>query len=190
MKTEDINLADYEFVVPTSVEKITVDNPEKFIDINVEDDHSFFVYLKDNNTYILSKNCDGSHITELYIGFFSKYCSSIIRGGHLKKLLTPIICMKDSKGEIKEFFFTFNEYNEWLSKNKTTKLHTVYYKGLGSWKADEFSALVKKFGVEKFIQTLEYDEKSTSIIDDWLNRKKADVRKEYLRNNEFSIFSI
>ena len=132
----------------------------------------------------------GSHITSLYIGFFSKYCPSIIKEGHLKKLVTPIICMKDNKGAIKEMFFTLDEYNEWLKKNDGTKLKTNYYKGLGSWKAKELRELVSKFGLDKFIKTLEYDEKSIDVIDDWLNRKKADVRKEYLRNNEFSIFSI
>ena len=189
MKEENIVLENYDFVIPTSIEKIST-KPEKFIDINVEDDHSFFIYLKDNNTYILSKNCDGAHISELYIGFFSKYCPSLIKEGHLKKLITPIICMKDNKGEIKEMFFTFDEYNEWIAKNESTKLKTCYYKGLGSWKSAELRGLVKKFGFDRFVQTLEYDEKSIEIIDDWLNKKKADVRKEYLRNNEFSIFSI
>lgn len=185
----NINLNDYEFVSPTSIEKLEC-KPEKFIDINVEDDHSFFVYLKDNNSYILSHNCDGHHISELYIGFFHKYCPSIIKEGRLKKLMTPIICMKDNKGEIKEAFFSFDEYNEWLEKHEDTKLKTHYYKGLGSWKAKELRELVAKYGLDKFIQTLEYDEKSIDIIDDWLNKKKADIRKEYLRNNEFSIFSI
>lgn len=98
--------------------------------------------------------------------------------------------MKDSKGEIKEMFFTFDEYNAWINKNSNTKLKTFYYKGLGSWKAKELKQLVEKHGLDKFIKTLEYDEKSIDVIDDWLNRKKADVRKEYLRQNEFSIFSI
>ena len=133
---------------------------------------------------------DGAHICELYVGFFHKYCPSIIKDGRLKKLMTPIICMKDAKGAIKEMFFTFDEYNAWLEKNKDQKLKTHYYKGLGSWKAKELRELVEKFGLDKFIQTLEYDEKSVDVIDDWLNKKKADVRKEYLRQNEFSIFSI
>ena len=132
----------------------------------------------------------GSHISELYIGFFTKYCPSVIKEGCLKKLMTPIICMKDNKGEIKEFFFTLDEYNKWLAKHKETKLKTCYYKGLGTWKAKELRELTMKFGFNKFVQTLEYDSKSLGIIDDWLNKKKADVRKEYLRNNEFSIFSM
>ena len=135
-------------------------------------------------------DADGAHISELYIGFFSKYCPSIIKEGHLKKLMTPIICMKDNKGEIKEMFFDFDTYNDWLKKNANTKLKVHYYKGLGSWKAVELKQLVKKHGLSMFIKTLEYDEKSVAVIDDWLSRKKADVRKEYLRNNTFSIFSI
>lgn len=135
-------------------------------------------------------DADGAHISTLYIGFFSKFCPSIIKAGKLKKLLTPIICMKDSKENIKEMFFTLDEYNDWLKKNKTTNLKAHYYKGLGSWEKKDLQDLVKRFGIDKFIQTLEYDENSVKLIDDWLNKKKADVRKEYLKENEFSIFSI
>ena len=98
--------------------------------------------------------------------------------------------MKDSKENIKEMFFTLDEYNDWLKKNKTTNLKAHYYKGLGSWEKKDLQDLVKRFGIDKFIQTLEYDENSVKLIDDWLNKKKADVRKEYLKENEFSIFSI
>lgn len=184
----NINLEDYDLIAPTSIEKCISKN-EKFIDINVEDDHSFFVHLGDD-TYILSHNCDGAHITMLYIAFFSKYCPSIIKDGKLKKLLTPIICMKDSKDNIKEMFFTLDEYNAWLKKNSTSGLKTHYYKGLGSWEKKDLQDLVKRFGIDKFIQTLEYDKDSVALIDDWESRKKADVRKEYLKQNEFSIFSI
>lgn len=136
------------------------------------------------------QDADGSHISGLYIGFFSKYCPSVIRSGRLKKLMTPIICMKDGKGEIREMFFDFSEYNSWLDAHKGTSLKTHYYKGLGTWKANELRELVAKYGVGKFIQTLEYDERSIEAIDDWLNKRKADVRKAYLKGNEFSIFSV
>lgn len=114
----------------------------------------------------------------------------MIRSGRLKKLMTPIICMKDGKGEIREMFFDFSEYNSWLDAHKGTSLKTHYYKGLGTWKANELRELVAKYGVGKFIQTLEYDERSVEAIDDWLNKRKADVRKAYLKGNEFSIFSV
>lgn len=186
---EKINLNDFDLVVPNSIEILDVKN-EKFIDINVEDDHTFFVHLNENNIDVLSHNCDGAHITELYIGFFTKYCPSLINEGRIKKLITPIICMKDKSGNIIEFFFNFENYNNWLKNNPNTKLKTHYYKGLGSWKSNELRELVNKFGLDYFIQTLEFDENSIGIIDDWLNKKKADTRKEFLKKNEFSIFGI
>lgn len=133
---------------------------------------------------------DGYHISFLYIAFFSKYCPSVIKEGKLKKLMTPIICMKDKKDEIKEMFFTFDEYNNWLLKNKDTKLKTHYYKGLGSWKAKELRQLVEKFGFNRFVDTLTYDEESIKLIDNWASKSKADTRKVYLKENEFSIFGI
>lgn len=144
----------------------------------------------DNILLASDQDFDGFKISSLYIAFFSKWCPSLIKEGKLKKLVTPIICMKDSSGNIVEMFFTIDEYNQWLSKNEKTKLKTCYYKGLGSWKAVELRSLIKKFGIDKFVQTLEYDENSIKLIDDWIGKKNAEIRKEYLRNNEFSIFGI
>lgn len=161
-----------------------------FIDLTVEEDHSFYVKMPNAETYVLSHNCDGAHITMLYIAFFSKYCPSVIKEKRLKKLMTPIICLKDSKDNIKEMFFTFDEFNSYMEKHPDNKLRVHYYKGLGSWEKKDLSALVAKYGIDKFIQPLEYDADSLKIIDDWISKKKADVRKEYLKENEFSIFSI
>ena len=87
-------------------------------------------------------------------------------------------------------FFTFNEYNEYLSKNPDHKYYTHYYKGLGSWKDTELKELIAKHGLETFIETLEYDEETDKLVNDWNSKKTADIRKEYLRKNEFSIFGI
>lgn len=186
---EKINLNDFDLVVPNSIETIDVKN-EKFIDINVEDDHTFFVHLNDNNIDVLSHNCDGYHICGLYIAFFYKYAPSIIKEGRLKRLVTPIICLRDKNKKIKEMFFTFDEYNNYLNKNSNHKYETHYYKGLGSWKDKDLKDLVNQYGLDRFIETLEYDEETDKLVNDWCSKKNAEVRKEYLRENEFSIFGI
>ena len=186
---EKINLNEFDLVVPNSIETIDVKN-EKFIDINVEDDHTFFIHLNDNNINVLSHNCDGQHIAGLYIAFFNRYTPSIIKEGRLKKLRTPIICLKDKNKKIKEMFFTFDEYNDYLTKNPDHKYHTHYYKGLGSWKDSELKELVSNYGLDRFIETLEYDDETDKLVNDWNSKKTSDIRKEYLRENEFSIFGI
>ena len=186
---KDINLDEYDFIAPTSIEEICSSN-EKFIDITVKDDNSFYVYMENNDCCILSKNCDGAHIRSLYIAFFSKYAPSIIKEKRLCALRLPLICMKDSKGKIIEMFGDFNEYNNWLKKNPNSKLECKYYKGLGSWKDKEIKELVSKYGIEKFIEPMEMDKDSLKLIDEWVGKKNSDIRKEYLKQNEFSIFGI
>ena len=52
------------------------------------------------------------------------------------------------------------------------------------------SILIPVYGVEKFIEPLILDKDSLKLIDDWMGKKNADIRKEYLKQNEFSIFGI
>jgi len=144
------------------------------------------------DTIVLANDADadGAHIRGIYTAFFYKYAPSIIKEKRLCALKLPLICMKDSKGKIIEMFNTFDEYNTWLKDNKGSKLECKYYKGLGSWKDKEIKELVAKFGVEKFIEPLEFDKDSPKLIDDWIGKKNADIRKEYLKQNEFDIFSM
>jgi len=185
---DNLDLSKFELVHPTAIRSVEEDG--LFYDLNVIDDHSFFVRLPKSDSWILVNNCDGSHISMLYIGFFYKYCPSIIKEGRLKKLRTPIICLLDKKNEFAEMFFTFDEYNEYLKKNPNHGYKTHYFKGLGTWKANQFKALVKKFGLDALMETLSWDPEAAKLVDDWLGSKNADVRKEYLKENNFSIFGI
>lgn len=186
--TRGVPLNTYEVAVNKIADNEEFTNIIKCLNIKLGAKEQNLTY--ENIVLATDADADGAHISELYIGFFTKYCPSLIESGRIKKLMTPIICMKDKTDQISKFFFNFDDYNAWLNENPDTKLKTHYYKGLGSWKAKELRDLVNKFGLDYFIQTLEFDKDSISIIDNWLNKKKADIRKEYLRNNEFSIFSV
>jgi DNA gyrase/topoisomerase IV subunit B len=180
----------YLLIPITKIEHKTLSEPETFVDITVKDNHTFCVHLEKNNLDVVSHNCDGSHIAGLYIAFFYKYAPSIIKEGRLKKLRTPIICLRDKAKKIKEMFFTFDEYNEYILKNPNHNYNTHYYKGLGSWKESDLKELVTNYGLETFIETLSFDEETEKLILDWCSKKNSEVRKEYLRNNKFSIFGI
>jgi DNA topoisomerase-2 len=105
-------------------------------------------------------------------------------------LRTPLIALKDSKDNIKHFFFTLDEYNLFLASNDISKYKLQYYKGLGSWEPKDLKPLVEKFGIEYFLETFILDDEGNITIDNWLNGKNADKRKEYLNDIEFNLFNI
>lgn len=186
--TRGVPLNTYEVSVSKIVENKELENIVKCLNLRLGNDKQNMTY--ENVLLATDQDSDGTHIKMLYIAFFSKYASSIITENKLKFLKTPLICLKDNKGVIKEMFFTFDEYNTYLKNHENTKLKTQYYKGLGSWKKNELKSLIDKYGFEHFIDTFEYDKKSIDLIDDWLSKKKADKRKDYLKENEFTIFNV
>lgn len=186
---QSIDLSEYELIAPTSIELVN-NAKEKFIDITVEDDNSYYVYLDNSKDYILSNNCDGSHIAGLYMGFFHKFATDIIKNKKLARLRTPIVCLKDVKGEIKKMFFNLDEYKEYEKTEKKDDLKPHYYKGLGSWKPQDLKVLIKKYGLEYFLEILEYDKNSNEYIHKWLDGKEADARKEYLRQYKLDLDQI
>lgn len=134
---------------------------------------------------------DGYAIAGLYIGFFMRYAPSVIKNHQLKKLRTPIMAFVDKNDQVKKFFFTFDEYNKFISSNtQPAGTRLMYFKGLGSWEPVTLKPLIAKYGLEYFLEDLQIDDLTENVIDDWLNGKKADKRKEYLRGHEFSIFNI
>lgn len=134
---------------------------------------------------------DGYAIAGLYIGFFMRYAPSVIKNHQLKKLRTPIMAFVDKNDQVKKFFFTFDEYNKFISSNtQPAGTRLMYFKGLGSWEPATLKPLIAKYGLEYFLEDLQIDDLTENVIDDWLNGKKADKRKEYLRGHEFSIFNI
>lgn len=189
MDLTKIDLSQYYLVEASEIEIIDSNKTETFYDIEVEDDHSFFIVLN-NNELMLSHNCDGAHISGLFIGFFQKYVSSLLKDNKIKKFRTPIITFDNTKNDTVKFFFTLQEYNDYLQKNGVPKSCTTrYYKGLGSWSKDRLKKLIDKYGLEFFIEDIEIDETSDRLIDEWIGdtSENCESRKEYLREFEVNI---
>lgn len=132
---------------------------------------------------------DGFHIRGLLIGFFNKYSPDLIERRMLKQLRTPLIVLK-KKDEIKEMFFSINEFKEFESKKGLDGYKVEYKKGLGSWLEEDLSGLFKKFGTEYFLEDIVKDETADELIQSWLGKKESDNRKELLFNHTFSIHNI
>ncbi|KAK2749405.1 DNA topoisomerase 2 [Myotisia sp. PD_48] len=128
---------------------------------------------------------DGSHIKGLLINYLQVAYPSLLKvPGFLIEFITPII--KIWKGDPKaptasKSFFTMPEYDAWCELHPNAKKwDKKYYKGLGTSTTEDaeiyFQDLDKHL---KEFHTLQDDE--TRLIELAFSKKKADERKEWLR---------
>ncbi|KLT45438.1 DNA topoisomerase II [Cutaneotrichosporon oleaginosum] len=123
---------------------------------------------------------DGSHIKGLIINFLDYFYPSLLKmPNFLVEFITPIV--KVWKGKQERTFYTMPQYEEWKAANNDGRgWHSKYYKGLGTSGAQDavkyFSDLDKH---RLSFDVMDTDDKS--LIDMAFNKKKADDRKEWLR---------
>lgn len=128
---------------------------------------------------------DGSHIKGLLINFLQVQFPSLLTiPGFLVEFITPIV--KVYKGDPKNptksrSFFTMPEYEAWKEAHQHERgWDHKYYKGLGTSTTEDaqvyFSDIDKHY---KDFDTMKEDE--VQLIDLAFSKKKADERKEWLR---------
>ena len=81
------------------------------------------------------------------------------------------------------WIYSLNENLEYSNSD-----HVKYYKGLGNWTKETLSVILNKDGLDKMIVKFDFDD--PEIINDFLSSEESDKRKEYIRNNEFSIATL
>ncbi|KAG6814411.1 hypothetical protein H0H92_007414 [Tricholoma furcatifolium] len=123
---------------------------------------------------------DGSHIKGLLINFLDHFYPSLLTiPEFLVEFVTPIV--RVWKGKQKIDFFTLPEYEKWLEETPGGhKWEYKYYKGLGtSTDADarDYFGRMEKHMIP-FSTTQEGDRE---LIDLAFSKKKADERKDWLR---------
>ncbi|RKP07961.1 DNA topoisomerase, partial [Thamnocephalis sphaerospora] len=124
---------------------------------------------------------DGSHIKGLIINFLDHFFPSLLKvPGFLLEFITPIVKATKAKREIS--FFTIPEYEAWKEENDGGKGWSIkYYKGLGTSTAQDAKKYFSAMGLHlKPFQAM--DDEERPLIDMAFNKKKADDRKEWLRN--------
>jgi len=104
----------------------------------------------------------------------------------MEEFVTPII--KATKGNEVLSFFTIPEYEKWAERQRNLNLWKIkYYKGLGTSTAKEakeyFSDLIKPRIVFNYTDLDDDD-----AIDLAFNKKKADMRKEWLKTANSNTF--
>ncbi|CAO1613505.1 unnamed protein product [Sympodiomycopsis kandeliae] len=123
---------------------------------------------------------DGSHIKGLIINFLDHFFPSLLKiPNFLVEFITPIV--KVTKGKQEVSFFTIPEYEEWKAQNNDGRGWVIkYFKGLGTSSAQDAKKYFRAMNKHKlpFDTTQEGDRE---LIDLAFNKKKADDRKEWLR---------
>jgi len=151
------------------------------LDITVEKQKLEF----ENVLIATDADADGHHITGLLLVIFTKFYPELIKQGKVKRLRTPIVVGR-IKNEIKKYFFTLEEYNDFKSKTKR-KFDYHYYKGLGTWKSEDLEFLIKQDGLDNFIETLEWDDETSNLVDLWFLKDNSDLRKNKIKDIKFNI---
>lgn len=136
------------------------------------------------------QDLDGIHIRGLLLTFFYKYVPHLLKEGRIRFLNTPMIILFNKNKTPYKYFFDFDNYNDFKSKNDIDKYEITYYKGLGTFEGDELKGIIEKEGLDKFIQTFEVDENTERLIKEWMSKETSDKRKEYLRGRMFDLFKL
>ena len=127
---------------------------------------------------------DGSHIKGLLINFLQVAFPSLLRiPEFLIEFITPIV--KIWKGDIKDptqwkTFFTMPEYETFREEHRNEHWEHKYYKGLGTSTTEDAQIYFRDLDKHlKEFHTMQDHE--TDLIDLAFSKKKADERKEWLR---------
>lgn len=158
MTNEYYDLSQYDLL---PVEEITVVNGDvTTYDFTVKDDHTFYVRHKSSHDYVLTHNCDGSHITGLLINLFNTFWPELFKLGFVCKFKTPIVRATVGKDIIN--FYTEEEFKAWKAKTNK-KFTSKYYKGLGTSTSKEFKEYMEKFDESLIPYTID-DSQDTEAV--------------------------
>jgi DNA topoisomerase-2 len=125
---------------------------------------------------------DGIHIISLVYNFFhARYPTLLKLPDFFYFMRTPLVRISkgvnNSKGGYLDFY-SQERSGPYISENKINKSHIKYYKGLGSWKANQVCDVIGKKMV-----SLVYDENCDRTMDNIFN-KDTEFRKGWISNEK------
>lgn len=176
--------------ISNSLQKIAANQEFKDImnilglDVSKDDEHKTIAY--DKVVIAVDQDLDGNHLGSMLIGWFKRFAPNLFNEGKVCKLQTPLIIVKDAKGQIKDYFFDLDSFKEWEKKNAGTNLQIIYQKGLGSMSTDDIDWLIQKGGLDSLLYSFKQDDEAFSNVDLWLTGD-SEPRKEKLRKYTFDV---
>ncbi|KAF8554543.1 type II DNA topoisomerase [Imleria badia] len=158
-----------------------IQNIKKIMGLQHNKEYSNVTSLRYGRLMIMTdQDHDGSHIKGLIINFLDHFYPSLLRiPNFLVEFITPIV--RVTKGKQRIDFFTIPEYEQWLERTQDAhKWDSKYYKGLGR---NEDSDILYYFShmAKHMIPFASTQDGDRELIDLAFSKKKADERKEWLR---------
>ncbi|KAF2277175.1 type II DNA topoisomerase [Westerdykella ornata] len=164
-----------------------IQNIKKFIGLQHKKEYTDTKGLRYGHLMIMTdQDHDGSHIKGLLINFLQCQFPSLLKiPGFLLEFITPIV--KTWRGDIKNpkevhSFFSMPEYEEFKEAHKHQKdWEHKYYKGLGTSSPEDAQVYFRDLDthMKEFHVMQEQEEQ---LIELAFSKKKADARKEWLRD--------
>ncbi|KAJ3510178.1 hypothetical protein NLJ89_g4828 [Agrocybe chaxingu] len=162
-----------------------IQNIKKIMGLQHNKDYSNTTTLRYGRLMIMTdQDHDGSHIKGLLINFLDHFYPSLLKlPDFLVEFVTPIV--RVTKGKQRKDFFTIPEYEQWMEQTPdANKWESKYFKARTSLTiratdadARDYFAHMEKHMIP-FAPTQEGDHE---LIDLAFSKKKADDRKEWLR---------
>ncbi|OCL09200.1 type II DNA topoisomerase [Glonium stellatum] len=163
-----------------------IQNIKKFMGLQHKKEYTDTKSLRYGHLMIMTdQDHDGSHIKGLLINFLQVQFPSLLKiEGFLMEFITPIV--KTWKGDIKHpkqltSFFSMPEYEEWRQQPGHQKgWDHKYFKGLGTSRPEDAQVYFRDLDTHlKEFHTMK--DKEAELIELAFSKKKADARKEWLR---------
>ncbi|KAJ3544854.1 hypothetical protein NM688_g5693 [Phlebia brevispora] len=161
-----------------------IQNIKKILGLQHNKDYKDIKDLRYGQLMIMTdQDFDGSHIKGLILNYLDHFYPSLLRvPNFLVEFVTPIV--RVTKGKEKINFFTIPEYEKWVEQTPDVhKWKAKYYKGLGTSKdedARDYFSHMNKHMIP--FSTIKDEERE--LIELAFSKKKADDRKDWLRNLE------